>query len=103
MFSKMSAKLESAEADLGKAAKALEEVNEANLLLENLLTVELKKNSSLEAQIEGYKAELMIAYKAVTELKKKERGGGGAGNANAGSLVSSSSHSHPRAEAKLRE
>jgi len=101
----MSAKLESAEADLGKAAKALEEVNEANLLLENLLTVELKKNSSLEAQIEGYKAELMIAYKAVTELKKKERGGGGAGNANAGSLVSSSSslHSHSRAEAKLRE
>ena len=34
MFSKMSAKLESAEEDLGKAAKALEEVNEANLLVE---------------------------------------------------------------------
>jgi hypothetical protein len=102
MFSKMSAKLESAESDLGKAAKALEEVNEANLLLESLLTAELKKNSSLEAQIEGYKVELMIAYKAVTELKKKERGGGGGtGSANTGSLASS--NSHPRAEAKLRE
>jgi len=55
MFSKMSAKLEAAEADLGKAAQALEEVNEANLLLENLLAAELRKNASLEAQIEGYK------------------------------------------------
>jgi hypothetical protein len=96
MFSKMSAKLEAAEVDLGKAAKALEEVNEANLMLEGLLGAELKKSASLEAQIEGYKAELLIAYKAVTELKKKEKGVGGA---NAGSFPSS----QPRAEAKLRE
>ena len=95
----MSAKLEAAEVDLGKAAKALEDVNEANLMLEGLLGAELKKNASLEAQIEGYKAELLIAYKAVTELKKKERRDGCVGNANASSLGSS----HPHAEAKLRE
>ena len=101
MFSKMSAKLEAAEADLGKAAKALEEVNEANLWLEQLLAAELKKNSLLEAQIEGYKAELMIAYKAVTELKKKQKAGGVLGNVNTGYLASS--NPNPRAEANLRE
>jgi len=62
MFSKLSAKLESAEADLGKAARALEEVNEANLLLENLFAAELKKNVSLEAQIEGYKIGMILIH-----------------------------------------
>lgn len=56
---------------LEDAAKALEEVNDANVLLERLLAEEVKKSASLEMQVEAYKAELLTAYKAITELKKK--------------------------------
>ena len=56
---------------LEDAAKALEEVNEANLLLEHLLADEVRKTASLKMQVEAYKAELYVALKAITELKKK--------------------------------
>lgn len=70
-FTTLSKKLNIAEFDLGKAAIALEGVNEVNLHLETRLSEEILKNKTLESEIEAYKKELMIAYKAVTEMKKK--------------------------------
>ena len=70
-FSTLTNKLEVAENDLTKAAIALEGVNEVNLQLESRLSQEIQKNRALEAQNEACKKELMVAYKALAELKKK--------------------------------
>ncbi len=73
-FSTLTSKLEVAESDLVKAAIALENVNEINIQLESRLSQEIQKNRNLVTENEACKKELMVAYKALAELKKKLKG-----------------------------